>query len=164
MDKKGVQCNKKISDIVKKAGVSRMTFIIIMKAKRMRWQIFFHEIAAECERMYVPGKGKYGKFHDVEALCKHIKYFDQYAGFIFSWFMRSLYYIVIDAMNEYMMNRFCRIYKISDYELYFYGGALLNVSLCGGERKTGICRGDCPDDCRVVWRILRETGAAVNRI
>ncbi len=58
---KGVQCNNKDFGYRKKRQArSRMTFIIIMKAKRMRWQIFFHEIAAGCERNVFPEKGSTG--------------------------------------------------------------------------------------------------------
>ena len=33
----------------------------------------------------------------------------------------------VNAMNDYMLKRVKPRYHISEYELYFYGGALLNV-------------------------------------
>ena len=39
----------------------------------------------------------------------------------------GLYSIVIDAMNTYLIEKIRPVYHIPDYELYFYGGALLNV-------------------------------------
>ena len=54
-------------------------------------------------------------------------YFDRYASFILKLVDARLYYIVIEAMNAYMKNRIMPRYKIPVYELYFYGGALLNV-------------------------------------
>ena len=41
----------------------------------------------------------------------------------------KLQYILWDAMNDYMSKRIMPKYKIPEYELYFYGGALLNVFL-----------------------------------
>ena len=133
MDKKAYSAIK-ISDIVKKAGVSRMTFYHYYESKEDALADFFHEIVAGYVRECISGKGKYGKFHDVESIIHALKYFDQYAGFILKLVHAKLYYIVMDAMNEYMMNRILPHYKIPDYELYFYGGALLNVFLMWQEK------------------------------
>lgn len=133
MDKKAYSAIK-ISDIVKKAGVSRMTFYHYYESKEDALADFFHEIVAGYVRECISGKGKYGKFHDMESIIHALKYFDQYAGFILKLVHAKLYYIVIDAMNEYMMNRILPHYKIPDYELYFYGGALLNVFLMWQEK------------------------------
>ena len=35
--------------------------------------------------------------------------------------------IILEAMNSFMMERIQPVYKILPYELYFYGGALMNV-------------------------------------
>ena len=118
MDKKAYSAIK-ISDIVKKAGVSRMTFYHYYESKEDALADFFHEIVAGYVR---------------ECILHALKYFDQYAGFILKLVHAKLYYIVIDAMNEYMMNRILPHYKIPDYELYFYGGALLNVFLMWQEK------------------------------
>ena len=64
MDKKAYSAIK-ISDIVKKAGVSRMTFYHYYESKEDALADFFHEIVAGYVRECISGKGKYGKFHDV---------------------------------------------------------------------------------------------------
>ena len=43
--------------------------------------------------------------------------------------LAKLQYILWNAMNDYMSRRIMPKYKIPEYELYFYGGALLNVFL-----------------------------------
>lgn len=76
MDKKAYSAIK-ISDIVKKAGVSRMTFYHYYESKEDALADFFHEIVAGYVRECISGKGKYGKFHDVESIIHALKYFDQ---------------------------------------------------------------------------------------
>lgn len=126
MDKKEYK-DIRISDIVKKAGVSRMTFYHYYESKEDALADFFHEIVAGYIRECISEKEKIGKFHDITSIVHALKYFDLYSGFILKLVDAKLYYIVIDAMNAYMKNRILPRYKIPVYELYFYGGALLNV-------------------------------------
>lgn len=117
----------KISDIVKKAGVSRMTFYHYYETKEDALTDYFHEIVAgyirDCRTKDV------GKFHDMSSVVHALNYFDQYAVFILKLVHAKLHYIIIDAMNDYMQKRIMPRYAIPAYELYFYGGALLNVFL-----------------------------------
>lgn len=117
----------KISDIVKKAGVSRMTFYHYYETKEDALTDYFHEIVAgyirDCRTKDI------GKFHDMSSVVHALNYFDQYAVFILKLVHAKLHYIIIDAMNDYMQKRIMPRYAIPAYELYFYGGALLNVFL-----------------------------------
>ena len=117
----------KVSDIVKRAGVSRVTFYHYYETKEDALTDFFHEIVAgyirECR------EEKVGRFHDRSSIIHALKYFDRYAVFILKLVDAKLLYIVQDAMNDYMSRRIMPKYKIPEYELYFYGGALLNVFL-----------------------------------
>lgn len=115
----------KVSDIVKRAGVSRMTFYHYYESKEEALEDYFHEIVAG----YVRDREakKIEKFHDIDSIVHALKYFDQYAGFILKLVHARLYSLVIDAMNGYMVERILPYFSISAYELYFYGGALLNV-------------------------------------
>ncbi len=126
MDKKDYK-DIKISDIVKRAGVSRMTFYHYYETKEDALTDFFHEIVAGYIRECIAEKEIVGKFHDMSSIVHALKYFDRYASFILKLVDARLYYIVIDAMNAYMKNRIMPRYRIPLYELYFYGGALLNV-------------------------------------
>ena len=124
MDKKEYE-KIKVSDIVKRAGVSRVTFYHYYETKEDALTDFFHEIVAgyirECREEQV------GRFHDRSSIIFALKYFDRYSVFILKLVDAKLHYIIQDAMNDYMMKRIMPHYKIPVYELYFYGGALLNV-------------------------------------
>lgn len=126
MDKKEYE-KIKISDIVKTAGVSRMTFYHYYETKEDALSDYFHEIVAgyirECRTE------KIGRFHDRSIIVHALKYFDQYEIFISKLVQAKLQYILWNAMNDYMSRRIMPKYKIPEYELYFYGGALLNVFL-----------------------------------
>lgn len=124
MDKKPYS-EIKVSDIVKKAGVSRMTFYHYYETKEDALEDYFHEIVAgyvrECETK------KVGRFHNINSIVHALKYFDRYSCFILKLVNARLYSLIIDAMNGYMVERILPYYSIPAYELYFYGGALLNV-------------------------------------
>lgn len=126
MDKKEYE-KIKISDIVKTAGVSRMTFYHYYETKEDALSDYFHEIVAgyirECRTE------KIGRFYDRSSIVHALKYFDQYEIFISKLVQAKLQYILWNAMNDYMSRRIMPKYKIPEYELYFYGGALLNVFL-----------------------------------
>ncbi len=126
MDKKEYE-KIKISDIVKTAGVSRMTFYHYYETKEDALSDYFHEIVAgyirECRTE------KIGRFHERGSIVHALTYFDQYAVFIDKLVQAKLQYILWNAMNDYMEKRIMPKYKIPEYELYFYGGALLNVFL-----------------------------------
>lgn len=126
MDKKSYH-EIKVSDIVRRAGVSRMTFYHYYEGKEDAMADFFHEIVAGYIRECISNSEKIGRFHDMSSIVHALKYFDQYAVFILKLVEAKLYYIIIDAMNNYMTSRIMPHYKIPAYELYFYGGALLNV-------------------------------------
>ena len=126
MDKKEYE-KIKISDIVKTAGVSRMTFYHYYETKEDALADYFHEIVAgyirECRTE------KIDRFRDRRSIVHALNYFDQYEVFIDKLVHARLQYILWNAMNDYMSKRIMPKYKIPEYELYFYGGALLNVFL-----------------------------------
>lgn len=133
----------RISDIVKRAGVSRMTFYHYYDTKEEAVQDYFHEIVKEYVWEVERSKGKLGHFHDRSSIMYALSFFDQYADFILKIVHAGLYSIVIDAMNTYLIEKIRPVYHIPDYELYFYGGALLNVFIpVGRERQE---RNRCPN-------------------
>ncbi|RGH08279.1 TetR/AcrR family transcriptional regulator [Firmicutes bacterium AF16-15] len=138
MDKKPYE-EIRVSDIVKRAGVSRMTFYHYYEQKEDALADYFHEIVNGYvrERSEIIKKG--GKFHDPGSIEHALKYFDQYAAFILKLVDAHLYHIILEAMNSFMMERIQPVYKIPPYELYFYGGALMNVFVMwekNGKRET----------------------------
>lgn len=128
MDKKEYE-KIKISDIVKTAGVSRMTFYHYYETKEDALADYFHEIVADYVRECRTEQERIGRFHDRSSIIHALQYFDQFAVFINKLRQARLQYILWDAMNDYMCRRIMPKYQIPAYELYFYGGALLNVFL-----------------------------------
>lgn len=124
----------KISDIVKTAGVSRMTFYHYYETKEDALSDYFHEIVAGYIRECKNEPDKVGQFHDRSSIIHALNYFDQYETFITKLVKAKLQYILWDAINNYMDKRIMPKYKIPAYELYFYAGALLNVFLKWQER------------------------------
>ncbi len=117
-----------ISDIVKKAGVSRMTFYHYFQSKTDALNNYLHEIIEsyleECSRSLGTDS-----FYDAAHVRHAFLFFDQYAEFFLTLAGASLYCLMIDAINDYMIRFVDPVYPRSHYELYYYGGALLNVFL-----------------------------------
>lgn len=117
--------NIKISDIVRKTGISRMTFYKYYHTKEEALEDYLHEIVEqyvkECEKNMV------GRFHDSEHIFAALLYFDKYAKFFLTMYRNGKYSVLIDAVNAYMLAYISPRYHGSIYDLYFYAGALLNI-------------------------------------
>lgn len=116
MDKKEYE-KIKISDIVKTAGVSRMTFYHYYETKEDALSDYFHEIVAgyirECRTE------KIGRFHNRSSIVHALKYFDQYEMFIGKLVDAKLQYILWDAMNDYMTRELCQSIKFQSMSFIF---------------------------------------------
>ena len=104
-----------ISDIVKKAGVSRMTFYH-----------YFHEVI-NGYRDECPGNLTLTMLRTEDRIRHALCYFDRYAFLFITLEEAHLYYLMIDAINEYAELYVAPSYSGSVYDLYYYAGALLNV-------------------------------------
>lgn len=117
-----------ISDIVKKAGVSRMTFYHYFGGKTDALNNYLQEILngylEECPEGFTAAALQ-EESQIRHALC----YFDRYAFFFKTLDEANLYYLMINAINEYVILYAAPNYSGSVYELYYYAGALLNVFL-----------------------------------
>lgn len=117
-----------ISDIVKKAGVSRMTFYHYYQSKTDALNNYLYEIIEiyleECSRSI-----GIDTFYDVIHIRHAFLFFDQYSEFFLTLAHANLHSMMINAINEYMLKFVDPVYPRSAYELYYYGGALLNVFL-----------------------------------
>lgn len=117
-----------ISDIVKKAGVSRMTFYHYFQSKTDALNNYLHEII-ECYLEECSRSVGITSFDDVTHVKHAFLFFDQYSDFFLTLAQANLHSLMIFAINDYMLRFVDPIYPRSAYELYFYGGALLNVFL-----------------------------------
>ena len=102
MDKKSYE-EIRVSDIVKRAGVSRMTFYHYYEQKEDALADYFHEIVNGYvrERSEILKKG--GKFHDPGSIEHALKYFDQYAAFILKLVDAHLYHIIKEFIASNMI-------------------------------------------------------------
>lgn len=127
-----------ISDIVKKAGVSRMTFYHYFQSKTDALNSYLHEIIElyleECSRSI-----GIDTFYDAVHIRHAFLFFDQYAAFFLTLAQANLHSLMIYAINEYITKLVAPVYPRSVYELYYYGGAILNVFLsweASGKKET----------------------------
>lgn len=125
----------KISDIVAKAGVSRMTYYHYYDSKTDILRDYLQEIIATYLRKVgvfsnpdkkTPKKDT-GAFQSYPHILLSLLFLDQYASFFLTLTEAGLYSIIIDAINDFMTTQILPNYQGSIYELYYYSGALLNT-------------------------------------
>lgn len=115
-----------ISDIVKKAGVSRMTFYHYFHDKTDALNNYLLEVIngylEEC-----PEIATLHMLRSEDRIHRALCYFDRYAFLFITLEEANLYYLMIHAINEYVEHYAAQYYSGSVYDLYYYAGALLNV-------------------------------------
>ena len=128
----------KVTDVIKIAGVSRMTFY--------RYYENLYDALCDCLDIIVTGYmiegGEVddpGVYMELDHIEFSLNYFDRYSRFFLVLNRHGLYTILIDAVNEYMMKNIMPQKKLHMYELYAYAGGLLNSFLKweeGGRRES----------------------------
>ena len=130
--------NIKVTDVIKIAGVSRMSF----------YRYYENLYDALCDYLDIIVNGymiEGGELNepDVFMRLEHIEfslnYFDRYSRYFLILNRHGLYTVLIDAVNEYMMKNILPQKKLHMYELYAYAGGLLNSFLKweeGGKRES----------------------------
>ena len=121
-----------VSDIVKKAGVSRMTYYNYYETKDELVKDYIEEITS----LYL--EEEKNNIMDYVHILFLIKFFDRYGKFFVTLADAGMYSFIIDAANIIMEKEYKDNYSTSDdadflkkktYELYFYSGAMVNVFL-----------------------------------
>lgn len=127
-----------VSDIVKKAGVSRMTYYNYYETKEELVKDYIEEITSlylDEEKNNLKEKNNIMDYAHILFL---IKFFDRYGKFFVTLADAGMYSFIIDAANIIMEKEYKDNYSTSDdayflkkktYELYFYSGAMVNVFL-----------------------------------
>lgn len=128
----------KITELVKGANVSRMTFYKYYKTKREVLSDYMYEIVNEYMKETVERKD-IGGFRDYKHICHCFEFFKEYHSFALILINSNLYSVIIDALNDYMDTYVLPKSSYSRYELYYYAGALCNIYMKwieGGMKET----------------------------
>lgn len=116
----------RVSDIVKKAGVSRMTYYHYYTTKNDVLNDYFKEMLNKYVDACNENKMN-NKFHTEESIRFALTFFDDYSDFIMTLYLNGLYSVIMQCMNKYMYETFGNMYTGAEYDLYYYSGGLLNV-------------------------------------
>lgn len=119
--------NIKISDVARKAGVSRMTFYQYYATKEEALSDYLDEIVEE----YIMSEGGTVKTHQLgyDNVLRALNFFDRYSDFFLSLVEARRHSFVMDAVNEYVAQYLMPENPKSSYEIYYHAGALFNVFL-----------------------------------
>lgn len=126
-----------VSDIVKRAGVSRMTYYHYYVTKEEVVRDYIEELISEyvAEGEKRPG---IGSLMDYEHVLFSLNFFDRYADFFVTLARAGLNTMINDAVNMFMKRQYLDTYQGSPYELYFYAGAMVNIFLQWEENKKDV--------------------------
>lgn len=116
----------RVSDIVSRAGISRMTYYNYYHSKNDVLCDYLQEIIHDYI-LETKTKKDIGTFHEYAHILHCLHFFDHYADFFLTLVHADLYSIIINAINDYMVTQIFPSYQGSIYELYYYSGALLNT-------------------------------------
>lgn len=121
-------CKISVSDIVKRAGVSRMTYYHYYDTKEDVVRDYIKELVAEYAAESERTLG-IGSLMDYQHILFSLKFFDRYDYFFVTLAKAGLNSMINDAVNIFMRQQYVNIYQGSPYELYFYAGAMVNIFL-----------------------------------
>lgn len=118
----------KISEIIKKAGVSRMTFYKYYNSPYEALTDYLKIIISE----YMKNNEKAEireRYMEYDHILYSLRFFDQYANYFLTLAKYKLHGILLDGINRFMVEHIQTAKKISVYEMYSYAGGLLNTFL-----------------------------------
>ncbi|WP_099468724.1 TetR/AcrR family transcriptional regulator [Konateibacter massiliensis] len=117
-----------ISELAKRAGVSRMTYYRNYSSKEEVFQDYMDEIieSYKNEIRKLEPQETYG---DYVRILHSFKYFEKYKDFIRCILKIEMGYLLLDALSSYMIETYYK--EIESYELYYilqaYAGSLFNT-------------------------------------
>lgn len=115
----------KVLDVVRKAGVSRMTFYKYYSSPQSALEDYLHLTVAE----YLEASSSVQKkeFSSYEHLLFALQFFDRYRDFFLTMKRRGLYSVLIDSVNDFVGKHMpAGDEEFSVYRRYSYAGSLLN--------------------------------------
>jgi len=118
----------KVSAIVKKAGVARMTFYKYYDSPYAALTDYLDIIISEY--MDCSGaKEDENYYMNYDHILYSLTFFDKYAKFFMVLAKNNLHAIMLDGINRFMMEHIQTRKRLSVYKMYSYAGGLLNTFL-----------------------------------
>lgn len=136
MEKKSFE-EIRVNDIVREAGVSRMTYYKYYTSKLEVLKDYLHEIIFEYDRE----RKKFfsdSLFHR-EQLLHCIRFFEPYTSLFHTLSNTGQYAILATSINQYINEQLLPNCGMTDYELYYYSGAVVGMFfrwLANGKKET----------------------------
>lgn len=117
-----------VSELTRKAGVSRMTYYRNYSSKEDIFSSFLNDILYDyhSESLQLPIKGC---FYDMHNLIHCFTYFEKYKGFIRTLFQNGMGHMLLTSLSDYVIRKW---YKDTDPITYYYtlqafSGSLFNL-------------------------------------
>ena len=118
----------KVSEIVKRAGVSRMSFYRYYQtpydALKDYLEIIVEEYLQESRAIQ-----ERTTWFEYQHILFSLNFFDRYRGYFLTMAQNGLHSILLDGVNSVMMDAFQTSDLLSRYEMYSYAGGLMNSFL-----------------------------------
>lgn len=127
----------KVSEITKKAGVSRMTYYNYYETKEQVLRDYLYELINEFA-MESNNHPEAGSMMSYQHIVFSLKFFDRYASFFLTLNKAGFYGMIINAVNEFMLEHIRTEYKGPVYWIYCYTGALLNLFIKWEENRKDV--------------------------
>ncbi len=139
----------RVIDIVNQAGVSRMTYYKYYTSKLDVLKDFLQEVILEYDSEY---KKLYPNalFHRQQILHS-IRFFERYSPMLQTLFQTGQYGLLMESILQYTSSRSKINQLLSDYEIYYYTGAIVGVFFCWLEKG----KPESPETLTdIIWDIL----------
>lgn len=127
----------RVNDIVREAGVSRMTYYKYYTSKLEVLKDYLNEIIIEYDRE------RKDKFSDLlfrrEQILHCIRFFVPYASLFHILSSTGQYTVLATSIKQYINEQLLPICGMTDYELYYYSGAMVGMLfrwLANGKQET----------------------------
>ena len=115
----------RVSAIVERAGIARMTFYNYYDSPRTALTDYLSIISDDFARK----SSKDYAYLSYEHILFSLNFFDQFREYFLTLSRQGLHSIMQDAVNRFMLENIGTEDFLSDYALYAYAGGLLNVFL-----------------------------------
>lgn len=116
-----------VKELVKKAGVSRMTYYRYFSSKEEILSSYIEHIIAEYEKQVE--QSDTNSFHSYEHALSSLLFFQKYKTFALCLQHAGMERMLLDALNNYVkkLSGFSSKKPVRAYSYYFYAGAFFNI-------------------------------------